>query len=87
MPTLITDKYKPEQAKPVHEFIEKPKIVPTDFKTAVVDNKINRLDTLIRYVEGSHQKVIYFRQRLGRDDSVSQYSQDYFCCSPAIRKN
>ena len=45
MPTLITDKYKPEQAKPVHEFIEKPKIVPTDFKTAVVDNKINRLDT------------------------------------------
>lgn len=76
MPTLITDKYKPEQAKPVHEFIEKPKIVPTDFKTAVVDNKINRLDTLIRYVEGSHQKVIYFRQRLGRDDSVSQYSQD-----------
>lgn len=56
MPTLITDKYKPEQAKPVHEFIEKPKIVPTDFKTAVVDNKINRLDTLIRYVEGSHQR-------------------------------
>ena len=55
---------------------DRPKIVPTDFKTAVVDNKINRLDTLIRYVEGSHQKVIYFRQRLGRDDSVSQYSQD-----------
>ena len=31
MPKLVNSNYKPEQNTPVHELIEKPKIVPKDF--------------------------------------------------------
>ena len=76
MPKLVNSTFKPEQHSPVHELIEKPRIVPQDFKTAVVDNKEERLDTLIQYSEGSRQKVTYFRQRLSKNDSITQFSLD-----------
>ena len=76
MAKLITDKYKPSDTLPVHEFVEEPKIVPKDYQTAIVDNRTERLDTLVRYVNGSRAKVIYFRQRLSKDDSVSHFSLD-----------
>lgn len=76
MPKLVNSNYKPEQNTPVHELIEKPKIVPKDFKSVIVDTKEERLDTLVQYAEGSRQKVTYFRQRLSKNDSVTHFSLD-----------
>lgn len=76
MPTLITDQFKPTDNKPVHEFVEKPKVVPVDYQGAVVDNRYDRLDTLLQYADGSPTEVIYFRQRLGKDDTVTEFSLD-----------
>lgn len=76
MPQLVSNKFQPEQASPVQQYIEKQSIVPVNYKTAIVDNKIDRPDTLIQYLDGSYAKVVYFRQVLNRDDSPTQYSLD-----------
>lgn len=76
MPKLVTDDYKPKETSRVQELVDKPKIVPVDYHSAIVDNRVDRLDTLLQYVEGSNVEVVYFRQRLGKDDSVTDFSVD-----------
>lgn len=76
MSKLVGNKHVPEDSKSVHEYVDQPKIVPKDYKTAVVDNRHERLDTLVQYADGAKLKVAYFKQRLSRDDSVSHFSLD-----------
>lgn len=76
MVKLVSDKFEPTKAKKLHEYVDKPNITPVDYKSAIVDNKEERLDTLVQYADGAAQKVTYFRQRLGEDETVSQFSMD-----------
>lgn len=74
MPEIISNGHNPKRQSKVQELVKEPSIHSPDFKSALVDASKERIDSLVQYSTGSKQTVVYFRQRLGRDDSVTHFS-------------
>lgn len=78
MVQLVNNNFTPEKHKAVNEAIEKPQVVAQDYQSVIVTQKpnaCNSTDSLLQYVDGSRANVIYFRQLLGENDSVTHHSQ------------
>lgn len=73
MAKIVTSSTKLEQATEVQDLLVRPKVNSYDFKTALVDNNKDPVNTLIQYVGGSKQRVVYFRQILKNNDAVAAH--------------